>query len=91
LFGISLLAAVLILIGGIILLGNIEKSSYFIIIFFIKKGLRKWKARVLVHLGWCLSCIIMILGFLLGAILNPISVISVETCTYIDGYLNVQA
>jgi len=74
LFGISLLAAVLILIGGIILL-----------------GLRKWKARVLVHLGWCLSCIIMILGFLLGAILNPISVISVETCTYIDGYLNVQA
>lgn len=89
-FGISILAASLILIGGIILLSNIEKIIIFLF-FFIKKGFRKWKARVLVHLGWCLSCIIMILGFVLGTILNPISVISVETCTYIDGYLNDQA
>jgi len=69
-----MLAAVFILIGGIIIL-----------------GCKKWKARVFVHLGWCMSCIIMILGFLLGTFLNPISVISVETCSFINDYLNDEA
>lgn len=53
--------------------------------------MKMFKARLLVHIGWCIYCLIMILGFLIGAILNPISVVSVEFCTYLDEFLHNQA
>jgi hypothetical protein len=49
---------------------------------------KSFKARIFIHIGWCFYCIIMIIGFLLGAILNPVSVISIEVCTYLDTALN---
>jgi hypothetical protein len=44
--------------------------------------------RVLVHCGWCFYCLFMIVGFLLGTILNPVSVASLEVCDYLNAWLH---
>ena len=59
-------------------------SKYYLYFLVFKK----FQARGLVHLGWCFYCLFMTLGFLLGAVLNPVSVASVEFCTYLDGFLH---
>jgi hypothetical protein len=81
-YAVSLSAAAVIAFAIILLLGN---SMYLLIV------LKMFKARGLVHLGWCIYCIIMIIGFVLGTILNPVSVISVEFCDYLDGFLHNKA
>jgi hypothetical protein len=39
------------------------------------------KCRCLSHLGWILSAFLMIIGFLLGTILFPVSVVLMDMCT----------
>jgi hypothetical protein len=50
----------------------------------------KYGFRRLIHCGWCVYSIIMTLGFLLGSILNPASVISLQFCEYLHDFIHVE-
>lgn len=82
-----------------------DNSSLFLLVFFILVVVlsffsivaillaliaKMYKARCIIHFAWCIYCFLMILGFLIGAILNPLSVMMVEVCDYLDGFLTDQ-
>jgi hypothetical protein len=48
-----------------------------IIMGLVLVSLKKYKGRYLLHFGWCVYVIFMMIGFLLAAILNPVSVLMV--------------
>ena len=47
-----------------------------------------YKARYIIHCGWCVYCLVMVLGFALACVLHPMLVISSELCIYSDLFLN---
>jgi uncharacterized membrane protein len=45
---------------------------------------RSYSGRIFVHIGWCVSCAIMILFFALISILHPANGILMESCDYTE-------
>lgn len=52
-------------------------------IIYLKKI---YSLRICIHLTWCIYCLIMVIGFLLGTVLSPVIVGMSEVCIYIDSY-----
>jgi len=47
-----------------------------------------YKLRILLHIGWCIFCILMIIGFILSSIMVPVGVVSLEACETIYNFIN---
>ena len=71
-----------------VFIGTLILSIISIFAILIAGIAKIYKARILIHLAWCLYCLLMIFGFLIGAILVPLNGILIEGCDYIEAFIN---
>ena len=50
-----------------------------------------YSARFFVHLGWCLSCAIMVIGFAMVSVLHPANGLLIEACDFTEQLLNLKS
>jgi len=83
----NLLSTIVIIILAVM----IGASALSVLGLILSLGLKLPKFRFIMHLSWFLLCILMILGFLLCAVVTPISIAYLEGCEVFKEIISSQA